>query len=130
MKQEYNVDAAASLIGTRSEKMKQLEFVNTYNQALWSVHYLSHLNTLETLRNIGEPTELSTNEWLHLNADAEVSLNEDPEIGNLAPSSEVEHGMYTRISTQFSWGTRYCPPFVHSSDALNSVVATMAKLGK
>ena len=130
MKHEYNVDAAASLIGTRSEKMKQLEFVNTYNSALWYVHFFLHLNQMETLRNIGDPSALSITEWLHLNQPIEIESNIDPELGNLAPSSAVEHGIYSRISTQFTWGTRYAPPFVHSSDAINSVVATMAKLGK
>ena len=80
MQHEYNVDAAASLIGTRSEKMKQLEFVNTYNQALWTVHYLLHLNQMETLRNLGDPTELSINEWLHLNPAAETNPDWDLEI--------------------------------------------------
>ena len=130
MQHEYQVDAAASLVGTRSDKMKQLEFVNTYNHALWTVHYMLHLNQLETLRNVGDIDALSVNEWLHLNPDHERTMNEDPEIGNLAPSSAVEHCVYSRISTQFTWGTRYAPPFVHSSDAINSVVATMAKLGK
>ena len=130
MKQEYNVEAAASLIGTRSDKMKELEFINTYNYKLWLVHYMVHLKQIETLRNIGDVEELSTLEWLHLNSGVESVGNEDWEIGNLSPSSEIEHGVFTRINTQFSWGTRYNPPFVHSSDAINSIIATMAKLGK
>lgn len=54
----------------------------------------------------------------------------NPEMGNIAPEDYIEDGIYTRICTQFAWGSRYNPPFVHSSDALNAVVATMAKLGK
>ena len=91
MQQEYNVDAAASLIGTRSEKMKQLEFVNTYNYMLWFTHYALHLHQMETLRNIGDPRELSMLEWMHLNQDDEITSQMDPEIGNLSPGSEVEH---------------------------------------
>ena len=34
------------------------------------------------------------------------------------------------LSHQFSWGSRYCPPFVHSNDSVSSVIATLAKLGK
>jgi hypothetical protein len=61
-------------------------------------------------------------------ADALSSINQ--EIGNISPEDYVEDGIYTRLCTQFSWGSRYNPPFSHSSDALNAVVATMAKLGK
>ena len=42
----------------------------------------------------------------------------------------VENPVTVRLATQFSWGSRYCPPFVHSNDSVSSVVATMAKLGK
>ena len=42
----------------------------------------------------------------------------------------VEDGVATRLVTQFSWGSRYNPPFVHSNDAISSVVANMGKLGK
>ena len=52
------------------------------------------------------------------------------ETANISPEDYNEDGIYTRIVTQFSWGSRYNPPFSHSSDALNAVVATMAKLGK
>jgi hypothetical protein len=52
------------------------------------------------------------------------------ETANLSPEDYHEDGVYTRVVTQFSWGSRYNPPFSHSQDALNAVVATMAKLGK
>jgi hypothetical protein len=52
------------------------------------------------------------------------------ETGNLSPQDLVENPTVVRLATQFSWGSRYCPPFVHSNDSISSVVATMAKLGK
>ena len=56
--------------------------------------------------------------------------SQQQEIGNLAPQDLIENPMVVRLATQFSWGSRYCPPFVHSTDAVSSVVATLAKLGK
>ena len=52
------------------------------------------------------------------------------EIGNISPHDYVEDGFFTRICTQFNWGTRYNAPFHHSQEALNSVVSTLGKLGK
>lgn len=47
----------------------------------------------------------------------------------MSPEDYNEDGFYTRLCTQFSWGTRHIPPFVHSSDAINSVAATLGKFG-
>ena len=55
------------------------------------------------------------------------SMNQ--EIGNLSPEDYNEDGFYTRLCTQFSWGTRYTPPFTHSNDVLNCVAATLGKFG-
>ena len=52
------------------------------------------------------------------------------EIGNLAPPDLVENPIPVRIATQFSWGSRYSPPFSHSNDSVTSVVASLSKLGK
>ena len=73
---------------------------------------------------------MSTLEWFKLFSGSEVLPTMNQEIGNMSPEDYNEDGIYTRICTQFAWGSRYNPPFVHSSDALNAVVATMAKLGK
>jgi adenosylmethionine-8-amino-7-oxononanoate aminotransferase len=97
---------------------------------LYLSHYLPHLEQLETVRNIGDVTEMSMLEMLHLMPGTESLQSSEQEIGNISPESYVEDGIYTRLCTQFSWGSRYNPPFVHSSDTLNAVVATMAKLGK
>ena len=82
------------------------------------------------MRNVGDVTELSLLEWFKLTPGWETLPTINQEIGNFSPEDYNEDGVYTRLCTQFAWGTRYNPPFVHSSDALNAVVATMAKLGK
>lgn len=130
MKAEYNIDAAVAKSGAQSEKIKQLEVANTYNFYLYLAHYAGHLNQIETLRNIGDVQEISSLEMTELSSGQETLRQAEVEIGNISPDDYVEDGVYTRICTQFSWGTRYLPPFTHSSDALNAVIATMAKLGK
>ena len=73
---------------------------------------------------------MSTMEMLTLSPGLDVLQSMSQEIGDLSPHDIIEDGIYTRLCTQFSWGTRYNPPFVHSADALNAVAATMGKLGK
>lgn len=130
MKAEYQVDAAVAQCGVQSEKIKQLEVANTYNYTLYLSHYIAHLEQIETVRNIGDLQAMSFMEMIHLTPGLDMMGACEQEIGNMAPESWVEDGVFTRICTQFSWGTRYIPPFTHSSDTLNAVVATMAKLGK
>lgn len=130
MKAEYGVDAALAQVGHQSEKIKQLEVANTYNFMLYLTHWAGHMDQLETLRNIGDIQELSMLEMLHLNPGLDTLGSMEAEIGNLSPQDYVEDGIFTRLCTQFSMGSRYNPGFVHSSDSLNAVVATMAKLGK
>jgi adenosylmethionine-8-amino-7-oxononanoate aminotransferase len=130
MAAEYNVESAISNLGTVSDKIKQLEIANTYNSTLHLAQYMNHLDQIETMRNIGDITEMSVLEVVKLmpGTDALQAINQ--EIGNISPEDWIEDGIYTRLCTQFAWGSRYNPPFTHSSDALNAVVATMAKLGK
>lgn len=97
---------------------------------LYLSHYTGHLEQLETMRNVGDVTEMSLLEMLHLMPGTETLASINHEIGNISPEDYVEDGIYTRLCTQFSWGSRYNPPFSHSSDTVNAVVATMAKLGK
>lgn len=130
MKAEYNVENAVGHVGIQSERIRQLEVANTYNFMLYLSHYAGHLEQLETIRNIGDLQEMSMVEMLHLMPGTEALQAAKQETGDIAPEDYVEDGIYTRLCTQFSWGSRYNPPFVHSSDALNAVVATMAKLGK
>ena len=130
MTTEYEVDNAVSKIGNKSEEMKQIEIAATYNYYLSMSHYMPHLEQLETMKNAGDITEMSNLEvsLLHQGDDALVQAHQ--EIGDLSEMNYIENGQYSRIVTQFSWGCRSNPPFLHSSDALNSIVATMAKLGK
>lgn len=130
MKAEYNVESAVGQVGHQSESIKQLEVATTYNFMLYLSHYTGHLEQLETMRNVGDVTEMSLLEMLHLMPGTETLASINHEIGNISPEDYVEDGIYTRLCTQFSWGSRYNPPFSHSSDTVNAVVATMAKLGK
>lgn len=130
MKAEYGVDSAVNQVGHQTEMMKQLEVANEYNYALYLAHYLGHLEQIETVRNIGDVEQLSMLEMVHLCPGVETLQASEQEIGNMSPECYIEDGIFTRICTQFAWGSRYNPPFVHSSDALNAVVATFAKLGK
>ena len=130
MKAEYNVEAAVSQVGNVTESMRKLEVASQYNAALYMAHYMGHLEQIETVRNIGDINEMSMLELVHMMPGLEALQASEQEIGNIAPDSYVEDGIFTRICTQFSWGSRYNPPFVHSSDALNAIVATFAKLGK
>ena len=130
LKAEYNVESAVGLVGHQSEKIKALEVANTYNFMLYLSHYSGHLEQLETMRNIGDIQELSSLEMLHLSPGTETLGAINQELGNISPEDYVEDGIFSRICTQFSWGSRYNPAFSHSSDSLNAVVATTAKLGK
>lgn len=67
MAAEYQIDGAVSKCGYRSELMKQLDAPMQYNYYLWMTHYLHHLNTVETLHNIGDPTQLGQMEMRELN---------------------------------------------------------------
>ena len=56
-----------------------------YNYHLWMAHYLLHLDQLETLHNIGDPTQLSLMEMSELFPETEELIASNLEIGNLAP---------------------------------------------
>mmetsp|Transcript_16433 Transcript_16433/g.27861 ORF Transcript_16433/g.27861 Transcript_16433/m.27861 type:complete len:136 (-) Transcript_16433:70-477(-) len=130
MQAEFEVDGAIAKCGTRSEAMKALDVSMHYNYSLWLSHYLMHLDQIETLHNIGDPTMLSTSEMMELNPTVSLYNAEQQEIGNLSPQDLVENSIVVRLCTQFSWGSRYSPPFVHSNDSISTVVSTLSKLGK
>ena len=71
MEAEFQVEGAVGKCGTRSEAMKNLDVAMHYNYNLWMVHYLMHLDQIETLHNIGDPTELSKMEMAELMPEAE-----------------------------------------------------------
>ena len=130
MAAEYGVDGAVSKLGGRSEAMKALDVAMHYNYNLWMVHYLFHLEQLETVTNIGDITKMSKMEVEQLIPYSKTFNASNVEIGNLSPQDLFENPVTVRIATQFSWGSRYCPPFVHSNHSLSCVVATLQKLGK
>jgi len=130
MKSEYSVDAAVSKTGTSTEKMQALDVSMQYNFMLYFVHYQQHLNQLETMHNIGDINQLSLLEYYKLNPGLETLQMCEQEIGNVAPESYIEDGIYTRLCTQFSWGSRYNVPFKHSSDTTSAVAATLGKFAQ
>ena len=64
MEAEFGVDGAVQKCGTRSEAMKALDVAMHYNYSLWMVHYLMHLEQIETLHNIGDVTQIGRMEMM------------------------------------------------------------------
>ena len=130
MSTEYTVESAVAKTGNaQTEKMQALDVAMQYNFMLYFVHYGMHLDQLETMRNAGDITQMSMLEFWRYNSPFEELMAAHQEIGNLAPEDYVEDGHFTRICTQFSWGSRYNVPFKHSSDTQSSIVATLGKFG-
>lgn len=129
MESEYQVDSAVGRIGVASEKMKALDTAMQYNFMLYFVQWQAHLVTLETMHNIGDVNQMSILERLSLEPEHETLDQSEREIGNIAPDSYIEDGYWSRICTQFNWGTRYNPPFCHSQDAINCIAVTLGKMG-
>ena len=127
METEYAVESAVAKTGTQTEKMQALDVAMQYNFMLYFVHYSQHLDQIETMRNIGDITSLSMLEYWKLNPGLDTLQASEQEIGNIAPESYVEDGVYSRLCTQFSWGSRYNVPFRHSSDTTSVVAATLGK---
>ena len=129
MESEYSIDSAVSRCGHTTEKMQALDIAMKYNFMLYFVHYSGHLDQLETLRNIGDVSTLSWLEMVKHSPGMDALMTSQQEIGNISPEDYNEDQFYTRLCTQFSWGTRYIPPFTHSADAVNGVAATLGKFG-
>jgi len=129
MKSEYSVDAAVAKTGTQTEMIQALDISMQYNFMLYFVHYTQHLDQLETMRNIGDINEMSLMEFYKHNIGLDTLQLSEQEIGNIAPECYVEEGVYSRLCTQFSWGSRYNAPFKHSSDTTSAVAATLGKFG-
>ena len=129
MASEYAVESAVSRCGHSTEKLQALDVAMQYNFMLYFVHYTAHLDQIETMRNLGDVTKLSWLEMLKHSPGMETLQACNQEIGNLSPEDYNENGVYTRLCTQFAWGSRHTPPFTHSSDVINSVAATLGKFG-
>jgi len=127
METEYTVESAVAKTGTQTEKMQALDVSMKYNFMLYFVHYTQHLDQLETMHNIGDFNQLSMLEFWKLNPGMEALQASEQEIGNISPECYVEDGMYTRLCTQFSWGSTYNVPFKHSNDTTSAVAATLGK---
>ena len=81
------------------------------------------------MHNIGDLDKMSMLEMNSLWPGLETLEMAEREIGNISPESYIEDGKFSRLCTQFNWGTRYTPPFSHSQDAINCVTATLGKMG-
>ena len=81
------------------------------------------------MTNIGDVSRLSNLELSKHSPGMDTLGTMNQEIGDLSPEDYNEDGYYTRLCTQFSWGTKYTPPFVHSNDVLNCVASTLGKFG-
>lgn len=130
MQSEYDVHDAASRVDTKTEKFEALDVSMQYNYALYLVHYADHLNFIEGLHNLGEIGDMSNRQVMKMVPEIDVLGQSAYEIGDMTMEDYNEVQVTTRLATQFSWGTKFNPPFVHSSDALNAVAATLGKLGK
>ena len=130
MKSEYHIDDAASRVETRTSKLEGLDIAINYNYALWLTHYSGHINFMEGLTNLGDVTDMSEREAMKYAPELDVFHQSNMEIGDISHEDLNEKAVASRLVSQFSWGSRFMPPFVHSSDALNAIAATLGKLGK
>ena len=64
MESEYGVDSAVSRCGHQTDKMQALDIAMEYNFMLYWVHYVGHLDQLETMTNLGDVSKLSTLELM------------------------------------------------------------------
>ena len=129
MASQYTVESAVGRLGQPTEKMQSLDIAMEYNFMLYFVHYTGHLDQIETMTNIGDVSRLSNLELSKHSPGMDTLGTMNQEIGDLSPEDYNEDGYYTRLCTQFSWGTKYTPPFVHSNDVLNCVASTLGKFG-
>ena len=130
MQSEYDVEDAASRVNSQTDKLEALDVAVTYNYALWMCHYFDHVSFKEGLTNLGDINDMSVKEVSRHAPQIDLYHSMNMEIGDITPEDYNENGVANRLITQFSWGSRSNPPFVHSSDSLNSVAATLGKLGK
>ena len=82
------------------------------------------------MKNIGDISKISVMEMTKLCPGVETMQAMQQETGNLSPDSYQEEQMMTRVCTQFSWGSRWSPPFTHSQDTVSCIASTLGKLGK
>ena len=109
--------------------MQALDVAMQWNYTLYLTHYSEHLDQLETMRNAGDINDMSNYEVQSYMKHTNTVNEAHHEIGNLNASDYIEDGMGTRLCTQFSWGSRYSPPFWHSQENTSSVCATLGKFG-
>ena len=63
MDSEYTVESAVSRCGNTTEQIRALDTAMQYNFMLYFVHYITHLEQIETMHNIGDITKMSSFEF-------------------------------------------------------------------
>ena len=91
MDAEFQVDGAIAKCGTRTEAMKALDVSMHYNYTVWLMHYLQHLDQIETLQNIGDPQKVGTQEMVELMPDVDLYMEGQDEIGNMNGDDYTEN---------------------------------------
>ena len=79
--------------------MQALDVAMKYNFNLYMAHYIGHLDQLETMRNVGDVTQLSMLELVKLSPGVEALQATQQELGDMAPDSYTEEMFMTRICT-------------------------------
>ena len=90
------MESAVSRCGNTTEQIRALDTAMQYNFMLYFVHYMTHLEQLETMHNIGDVTKMSMFEFSNYHYEIIMQQDMDREIGQMAPSSWVEDGVHTR----------------------------------
>ena len=126
---EYGVDGAVSRCGNTTEQMQALDVAMQWNYMLYLAHYQQHLVQLETMKNAGDISEMSSYEAFGYLKRGTQYQEMQGEIGSIAPQDLVEDSVPQRLCTQFSWGSRYSPPFQHSHENTSCVAATLGRFG-
>ena len=109
--------------------MQALDVAMQWNYALYLTHYNEHIDVVETMRNAGDINDMSNYEVMQYMKGTEMYAEGQLETGNFGPPDLTEDNAALRLCTQFSWGTRYCPPFMHAQESTSSVCATLGKFG-
>lgn len=115
--------------GHATEKMQALDIAMQYNFMLYFVHYTEHLDQIETVSNIGDVMQMSSLEMMKLSPEIDILHSMKTETADISPDDYIENGLFTRIHTQFAWGSRYCPPFTHSTDSSTCIASTLNNNG-
>lgn len=130
METEYSVDQAAERALSKSEKLKMLDIKNDYNFEVWWYNFQKNLRFLETIRNLGDVTQISLKEMCDYQETNLAMGNGELETGNINLQFVGEDNLADRTVTQFAWSAKIDTPFEHSAEVSTAVGTTLGKLGR